>query len=73
MQAIGNLFGIIVKVPSTLIFLKYLYFKDGPAKAIYDIKEALNIDKLSFTIMLSDVTLKDLVASAFDFAGFNSS
>lgn len=41
MQAIGNLFGLTVKVPSTPIFLKYLYFKDGPEKKPYIILKKL--------------------------------
>lgn len=73
MQAIRSLFGLTVKVQSSPIFLQYLYFKDGQVKAVYYIKETLNIDNLSFTTMLSDGTLKDLAVSEFYFAGFNSS
>ena len=73
MQAIGSLFELTVKVQSSPIFFQYLNFKDGPFKAVYYTKEALNFDNLSFITMLSDGTLKDLAAPEFYFADFNSS
>lgn len=73
MQSIGSLFELTVKVQSSPIFFQYLNFKDGPFKAVYYTKEALNFDNLSFITMLSDGTLKDLAAPEFYFADFNSS
>ena len=73
MQSIGSLFELTVKAQSSPIFFQYLNFKDGPFKAVYYTKEALNFDNLSFITMLSDGTLKDLAAPEFYFADFNSS
>lgn len=53
--------------------MQHLNFKDGPTKTVNYIKETLNIDNLSFSSILSYGTLKDLAASAFNFACFESS